>query len=238
MWCVKGEVQPEILGSYSAALLRGQLGKTGGVLVLRAACFLAEGEQQGVCHPHSSRMLVWSRGLLSPCLRLQTFRSAASCAAPFRTNTMRQDPPGCYDFSPKSGWNASRVDDSQLTVWMVEVDTVPRTDEGRAGPGQQEQAASGLSQEFVGKQRRLSCCGEDGVDEQEEKLSESSSWPEGWAAVHESIWRIRMVFVTFDMPLASMVSSGPWWETAEGFYPHSPPGSLSGNIYFSKMVFF
>lgn len=28
-----------------------------------------------------------------------------------------------------------------------------------------------------------------------------------WAAIHESNWRIRMVFVTFDMPLASMVST-------------------------------
>lgn len=28
-----------------------------------------------------------------------------------------------------------------------------------------------------------------------------------WAAIHESDWRIRMVFVTFDMPLASTVST-------------------------------
>lgn len=28
-----------------------------------------------------------------------------------------------------------------------------------------------------------------------------------WAAIHESDWRIRMVFVTFDMPLASTVSA-------------------------------
>lgn len=37
-----------------------------------------------------------------------------------------------------------------------------------------------------------------------------------WAAIHESNWRIRMVFVTFDMPLASMVSTvnvvGNCWE--------------------------
>lgn len=32
-----------------------------------------------------------------------------------------------------------------------------------------------------------------------------------WAAVHESNWRIRMVFAAFDMPLALTVST--WWET-------------------------
>lgn len=93
--------------------------KTGNVLILQAVSNLFTSWSWRT--EHQNRRL--NQG--TPCksshwLHLQKFKPASSCTSSFLSNTMRQDPPGCYDFRPVSGWNASRlaVPETRTPSWL------------------------------------------------------------------------------------------------------------------------
>lgn len=76
---------------------------------------------------------------LSRWLHLLKFGSASS----FLADTMRQDPPGCYDFRPVSIWNASRPGASVIQSHRQLFGQRDRTQirlasKGSCGPAQQD----------------------------------------------------------------------------------------------------
>ena len=180
---------------------------------------------------------------LSPWLHLPPFFFLAPALPPlFLPNTMRQDPPGCYDFSPVSVWNApTDCLDSRTGQRYVPVQREAAVGHGgtrhpdttlgeQPGPRQLERdvfksdwsstrdsrwGSNGAVLKLSLSLSGLICASlsPDGVDvfvpqgERRLEVERAQQLAPEWAAIHESNWRIRMVFVTFDMPLASMVST-------------------------------
>lgn len=186
---------------------------------------------------------------LSARLHLQTFRSVSlpfffCCPGPassFLPNTMRQDPPGCYDFRPVSVWNAAtdcldsrtgrryvpRFKEELLSGTAGRGTQTPRSvsnpdPAGRNGTvsrshevqrealdGGNNAAVLRVVTQLLGLITARTRLFHGGSGEKAGRLDVERAQqlaPE-WAAIHESDWRIRMVFVTFDMPLASTVSA-------------------------------